>query len=261
MALYNYPQSSCPCYNCDKKKYKFAQGTPSNLSIPFCITPDLYECYDGYIFKKSIEPTRKDQKNDYINNQVTDQYNNTPGFGRIETCLNSCPKYSYLSSDPRLTVAVRGIRMPLDRPPLDSSVPLKDIYKDELTNYGQDYQTYKDIGAGQILYYTGKDREDAYYEPLFDKQAHSVGVLYKDPMDNIKPHYDRIPIGKQPNPSTDTKNNLDGYGLSWLRDSQNQRQNILASQMAKINQQRWEPRWTNIQDNATQTIPVAYNCN
>jgi hypothetical protein len=223
--LHRYPQSSCPCWECDKKKYHLDKGPPSNLSIPYCLTPDIYDCYNEYIFKE----------------------NNTPGFGLVETCVSSCPKYSYLSADPRLSVPVRGIRVPIDKPPLDSTILLKDIYNDDLKNYGQNYNTYSDINAGQIMYYTTKSLEDAYNEPVFNGLANTVGVLYKDPMDNIKPHYERFPVGKQNNPMTESRcdMDLDGYGLSWLKDSSNQRQDLISKQMSTINQQRWAPRWNN----------------
>ena len=241
-----YPQSSCPCYKCNKKIYNaLEKGTPSNISIPYCKTPKLYDCYNGYVFKNKIEPQQKEGTK-YINPQIMDQYNNTPGFGKVETNCESCPTYSYLSADPRLTSDVRGIRMPIDRPPMDSTVRLDKIYENKLAKYGQDYDTYKDINAGQIMYYISRDREDVLYEPLFNSKAQTIGTLYKDPMDNMKPNYDRIPIGKQSNPMTTPYCDDNEYSLSWMKDTQDHRQDLLSLQMrGNINQTRWSPRWTN----------------
>lgn len=253
-------QSSCDCYKCNKNNYTLPTGTPSNLSVPHCIVPDLYECHSTHIFKRNIEPNNI-SGTVWLNPQVLDQTNDTYGFGKVAPCGKACPT-SYTSMDPRLKVPVRGMQISLDRPPFDSSVPLNQLNdKKELDNYGQKYNTYSDIEAGQVSYFINKERQDPFYSPLFEKQAHSIGDLYKDPMDNMKPHYSRIPIGIQQNPATNLQCDARGeYGLSWIRDSQDHRQDLLASQMAKINQERWAPRWTNIQQNVKQSVPIAYNC-
>lgn len=59
----------------------------------------------------------------------------------------------------------------------------------------------------------------------------------------MKPRYERKPLTCTSHLNT-TRNNYSG-GLSWIEDSQEFREDIISKQMAKNNQQRWEPRWTN----------------
>lgn len=245
--IYNYPKSSCACYKCTKDKYRKPCGVPTNLGVPGCNFSGYYNCYRTKIFKNQVEPTKK-YGLEIINPQIITEQSD-PSFDAIDskTCPNSsCYGTTYSNSDPRLFNAAGGTWLQLDRPPLNSSHSINTLSTDKsLDCYGKNYRTYSDINAGQILYYNSKDREDAYYEPLFSTPADVVGYMYKDPMDNIRPQYTRIPIEKY-DPITDSNCDYGSDCLSWMRDSQFQRQDILAKQMAPINEQRWEPRWTNV---------------
>jgi len=150
----------------------------------------------------------------------------------------------YVSSwDPRLYSATHGDYITLDKPPLESKVPLNEIYNKNLKNYGQNYRTYSDVNAGNVLYYVDKSREDPYYSPLFAQPARVGTVVYKDPMGAMKPEYPRIVKNSEliGNDQCDTE----GYCLTWMRDTQKFREDILSGIMAPINQQRWSPRWAN----------------
>ena len=244
----NYPKSSCACYRCTEDSYRIPKGVPTNMSVQGCIFSDYYDCFRTRVFKNQIEPQIK-HGIDYINPSVMSSDKMDPTFQTINSkdCpTSSCPGTSYLNSDPRLFNAAAGTWLQLDRPPLNSSIKLNTLNNTQNLNcYGQNYRTYSDVDAGQILYYTSKDREDAFYEPLFSSKAHSIGVVYQDPMTNIKPMYVRVPVDERENPMT----NKETYGndcLSWMKDSQDHRQDLLARQMAVRNQQRWSPRWTNV---------------
>jgi len=201
-----------------------------------------YRCSDKFVFKKRIEP-RGEVGYENINPGVFEN-SYDKSFQRVECPDNKggC-KNVYASTDPRLISPMHGGQiLTLDRPPVSSDIKLKNIYTDKnLLNYGKNYRTYSDINSGQIMYYTDKSRQDVFYEPNFSSSATAIGTLYKDPMGAIKPQYDRVPL--KCNDSLDTDMNRYEGGLSWIQDSSNHRQDLLALQMRKHNEQRWMPRW------------------
>jgi len=145
--------------------------------------------------------------------------------------------------DPRLLNVAGPSRLLLDRPPMNSTPKLNTLSNDKsLDLYGQGYKSYKDVNAGQVIYYMDSSREDAFYEPIFSTKAETVGIMYKDPMGNMKPQYERI-VERECN-GQKTGCEYDSC-LSFLEDTQIHREDILASQMRKRNEQRYEPRWTN----------------
>jgi hypothetical protein len=245
--IQNYPKSSCACYECDKNKYNLSHGVPTNMSVRGCKFSPSYDCQTTRVFKEQQEPSNQ-RGGFFLNPAVIADNKFATGFKpiNVRTCpKSSCNGTTYLNSDPRLYNAAGPSWLQLDRPPLDSSVKLSTLHDDKTLNcYGQNYKSYADVNAGQVLYYISKDREDAFYEPLFSKKATSVGIMYKDPMGSMKPHYNRIPEGNY-NPISDNPCDVKGeFGLSWMKDSQFHREDLLARQMQKINQTRFEPRWT-----------------
>lgn len=250
--VYDYPKSSCQCYNCNYNKYDGSEkGVPSSISVRDCSVPQYYECYDRREFKSNIEPTNNSGY-EYLNPQVSQNLfsrdfqkfscegNKSQQDDRFANCNTV-----YASSDPRLIDVPRSEIMPLDRPPYDSAIKLNEIYTDpKLRNYGKGYRTYSDIYAGQISYYVNRSQEDAFYEPNFTTSSQMIGTLYKDPMGSIKPQYDIYPLTCN-NPITSHNDNYEGE-LSWIQDSQFHRQDLMAKQMRTRNQTLWQPRWTNI---------------
>jgi len=248
--VYIYPQSSCTCYNCTtNKKYesvKNTNGKPSNLSVRGCSVPSHFDCYNRKYVGTNTQPKdSQEMKINYINPQAYTQ-NYAKSFMAVDCkepdACRQCPNPQYGSWDPRTWSATRNQYITFETPPLDGSIKLKDIYNDNLKGYGQNYQTYSDINAGQIVYYVDKSREDAYYRPLFNENVQVDTLVYKDPMDAMKPEYPRVTPYK--NPITDESCNYGEYCLSFIKDTNMFREDILASNMVKINQQRWMPRWS-----------------
>ena len=243
IADYDYPKSSCDCYQCKTKEYPpISNDHPSSLSISGCEIPEVFTCYDSAPFSGvSIQPT---QKSGYtiLNPQVTTD-NYAPGFRTSHCNVPGCPKTQYVSNDPRLISSLHnGQVLHLDRPPTDGAVPINETMTDtSLDGYGQNYKSYSDINAGYITYYVDKSMEDPYYLPLFGTSASTQSVLYKDPMGSFKPEYTRTPLTST-NPVGPTRSHYQGC-LSWIEDSTNHREDLLSKQMSKINEQRWEPRW------------------
>lgn len=254
--IQDYPKSSCSCYMCaDHLEYhNNKSGTPSNMSIRNCKIPAMYECYNNNLFRSDIEPQNK-KGYTIINPQViTNNFANN--FDRIN-CLNTCPNVQYISKDPRLVSPLHGGQiMTLDRPPLDGTDKLTDVYTDKSLNYyGRGYKTYSDINAGQIVYYNNHEYEDPLFFPNFTKSAYVSGKLYRDPMGSFKSEYHRKPVTH--NNHLDTKNR--SYDeLSWIQDSTEQREDLMARQMAIRFQQRWEPRWYGYTNSSN---PVNHNEN
>jgi hypothetical protein len=197
--------------------------------------------FDGKPFREDIEPVVKSGKT-YINPQVITQKYATD-FNRISINSNYCPKIQYTSPDPRLiSAAHNGQVLTLSTPPISGDVNLNTLLDDtNLDHYGQRYKSYRDVNAGQILYHIDKSREDPFNYPNFTTSATATGVVYKDPMGGIKPKYTRTPLIEN-NHLGPTRDNYEG-GFSWMEDSSNFRQDIMALQMRKYNQERYAPRW------------------
>lgn len=171
---------------------------------------------------KSVQPTKETGIIDLNNLRRACEFKpiKTPN-------INTCNKVSYISNDPRLRDPRRGGDVyPVSIPPLDGSQPFVP------SDYRNNYNNYSDVRSGQINYYIDKSIENAYYNPVFVNNRKVNGQVYVDPMNNEKPHYYR---------QCKFFDESDGYNLSWLRDTQEQREDIIASQMAKNNQSRYEP--------------------
>jgi hypothetical protein len=194
-------------------------------------------------------PTTSGHQPDY---QSGDVWLNPDAWGNI-TAVNEfhkieCPNNTsqcrtvYASTDPRLLDPLLAQNLTLDRPPLDSTVALKDVYTDPtLEEYGKTYyKTYSDINAGQILYYVDKSIADPFFSPIFAIPAETRGGVFKDPMGGMKPQYDRTPLAHQ-NPVNTKTNNYNG--LSWIDESNEHREDLMSRQMWRRNQESWSARW------------------
>lgn len=234
-------KTSCSCTTCIFDNQNI--GLPSNRSVRGC---DLdFGCSDRKLFKSNIEPT--------YNNGYTilnkDVYNSkySKDFSEIQ-CKNShsCSSNQYVSNDPRLISVVHsGQVQTLDRPPLNGHIQQKDIsLNTELDYYGKNYTTYADVNGGYVTYYISKAIADPFCSPNYENPSRMYGTLYKDPMGAIKPQYDRVPI--KCNDRFDSKTNYYKTGLSFLEDSQEHREDMMARQTRKPNETRWDTRWENL---------------
>ena len=191
-----------------------------------------------FTFKEQFEPNNKKDfillnPRTYSNLYAKDFYKSN------ENCDNS-----YTSTDPRLiSIFHNGQQLELDRPPMDGSMKMKDIYNPELNNYGKPvYKNYKDINAGQIMYYIDRSIEDTLHKPLFNNPALIDGELYTDPMSSTYPEYRRIPVSNEN--VLNTKNRLYSDGLSSLSDTNEFREDIINLQMRPQNRVNYAYRNT-----------------
>ena len=227
--IYNYPKSFCNyTLPCQTETVNPNKGTPSNLAISNCNIPCFFNNNNSLSFKTDIQPDNTKKGFEYYNPQcITNKYS---------TDFQKLDDNTFYSPDPRLVDVPRSIQTNLDTPPIVGNVRLSEIYNID-KNYGKGYNTYSSVNAGQILYYNDKSIEDPFYYPNFVDKAVINSYLYQDPMSSIKPHYKRDPIKGCSNVKC-----YDGGCLSSIDDTQGFREDIMATQMSQINQQRWTNR-------------------
>lgn len=203
--IYDYPKTSC-IKSCDQTYPFYIQNTPNNLVF---LNPDVIS---------------------------DDKFNNTYNKINVKNCPRSaCNGVTYLNSDPRLYNAAAGTWLQLDRPPLYSTLKLNDIPHDKSLNcYGKSYNSYADVNTGQILYYTDRNSKDLNFPSTTTASCN----MYTSPMSTSKPYLD-LTSKQDYNPITDDTCDVTGsYCLSWIRDSQFQRDDILAFKMRGLNANR-----------------------
>ena len=140
-----------------------------------------------------------------------------------------------MKADARLYDARHSYFMQLD------SSPIQVVYDQindnisgnpKLTGYGKNYTGYGNVTGGQIQYYIDKESSEPFYSPVYGTKAKSIGTTYRDPMDSVKPHYDRE------YPSYGEFQ--DGTCLSFLDDTTKFRDDIISRQQRVHNQQKFE---------------------
>lgn len=238
--IYMYPKTSCNCFQCTNEDHQHSSGVPTNLAVRDCHISSSYECRNRRVVGSHESVVKKTGMTPINPQAYHNQY--ATNFDKIR-CNDTRPPTQYSSWDPRLYSASHNQYITFDNPPLDSTVKLNEVYDKKLEGYGKGYRTYSDINSGNILYYNNASREDPYYSPLFTESANVETVVYKDPMGGMRTEYPRTVV--QSKLVGDNNCDNDGFCLSWMRDSTRHREDILTGQMAKINSQRWMPRWVN----------------
>lgn len=224
----------------------------SNLSVENC---NMYmsNCGHGYIFKEDIEPnqglckTCYDAQYEYLNPHVwTSNYAKDFKKSDCGPChQGQCGSLKstgtgWISTDPRLvSTGHNGQLLFLDRPPLDGCISEKEVYTDKSPSTGVFYNNYQDIDKGQIVYYTDKSLEDAFFYPVYTLPKHTQGSLYISPMDTVQPIYTR-----EPGVKIESKGGSYTGCLSWMQDSLEQREDIISRQQLKNNGQKYITRWS-----------------
>jgi len=105
-------------------------------------------------------------------------------------------------------------------------------YKDGDKFKPQTYNYYYDIKGGQIEYHPYRRTViDNFKNPNFINEAYIKSNVYQDPMGSIKPQYERY----------ETKNKVVVDQLTWMMDSNEWREQLMARQMRKDNETRYDP--------------------
>lgn len=165
---------------------------------------------------------------------------NTPTYTYLNTIGDQSPyfvktdngKYRSIIADSRLVDERHSYNMLLNERP---SQFVYDKFNDNvsgnpsLKNYGKNYTSYSDVTGGQIRYYIDKDLSEPFFNPVYGMTSKSTGMVYKDPMDNLVPSYNK-------EYSTDLIEN----GLSFINDTTKFRDDIISRQQRINNSQRYE---------------------
>lgn len=274
--VYSYP---CP-YNSSSdtrdpkdptRLKKMLQTAPrSSHAAPGCSWKSLQHDRNA-VFRREEEPTLNEDRvyrdpRDDDQQQQQQQQQHAPWMSATvqgKIYLNPSPKHNAKSpgfsvckqtacggnavywdpSDPRLYDTVRALPMFLSEVPSTTSSQMShdELYSQEINDYGKQSLTYEGITSGQETFYIDKSLAGPFPFPVFSSSAEVTGKLFVDPMWNVKPHYTRVPI--IPNASMQRNPTIDGECLSEIRDTNAFRENILASQMAVRNQQKYSARY------------------
>lgn len=227
--------SFCNCFNIIEPNVDINAGTPTNLSVANCNIPQF--CSNNIIpFKTETAPVEKVGFQLY---NPQSRMNFAPGYTKVTNGVG------YQGTDPRLIDVARGGQvMILDVPPQSHEIDLSCIYNNSLKNYGDDYKTYTDVSYGDVLYYNDVSIEKPFFSPVFVNPSTVKGELMQTPMSSLEPQYKRFTQRENALITKRPKGSYGESGLSFIHDSQEQREDIISKQMSQINKQRWAPRWT-----------------
>jgi hypothetical protein len=134
-------------------------------------------------------------------------------------------------ADARLFNSAHNQYTQLDSTPIQV---VYDLINDNISNnpklkdYGKNYTDYKSVTGGQIQYYVDREFSEPFYSPIYGTRAKSTGTMYKDPMDSVKPHFDR----EYP----EFAMYRDGTCLSYVDDTTKFRDDIISRQQRVNNQ-------------------------
>lgn len=202
MNLDTYP--SCVC-----DKQQFTRFRVSEEPVKSCVYPST-----------PIKLNKLDMKRD-------------PSFYPVDP--NDLSK-GYTAQDARLVDAPRGIRMALNEPPYTDKIDLSTIYDENPEDEGEELwagRDYTKVHRGQIQYYLDCQLADTMYRPVYDIPSKVTASMWCDPMNNIKPQFDREPINPEEKYSC----------LSSISDSTHHMEDIMAHQQQRYDKTRWSTIW------------------
>jgi hypothetical protein len=150
-----------------------------------------------------------------------------PGYGT--------PVYT-ADCDARIYNAMSGQLLKFSEPPyVARGVELGDLYK-ENNDYGNNYKSYENIDAGQIVYYVPEQSRSAFQSPNFVINTNTVSSVRKDPMGGLIPEYEQTPV-------TNGIRNISNY--QDTRDTLKHRESILGGLMYGMNKRNYGVMWEN----------------
>jgi len=203
--------------------YQSENGNKNGIRPPYpAVRVKVHPIESGY-------QTECDDKGRYVRMNVLNSWDTD--FEKVpcisQSARDVCNKVAFVSQDPRLVSSAHsGQRLALDNIPLNGKVQIWDT--PYIAGYkAASYDSFSDIHGGQNTYYYNKDLAVPFISELFIQPGLVVKEDYVDPMDSYKPHYCRA--------SMDNKN-----CLSWIRDSQFHREDLMSKQIWNRNQTNYE---------------------
>lgn len=240
-----YPKSSCYCTECPVEPSpqqwphdSFTDGLENNLGLLNCDQLDVIQNCNSVssVGKVAKMPNPWLEKDNYRILNPNFGLGIAPGFYKNPNGNCDCPQTAgkdpgVTSFDPRLVYPIRGpIPLALDKPPYTGNVLLKDIYEDDLTNYGKNYTNYRDIRGGQLMYYQDLDLTPPYFMPVNTVRSSVRTEVLKTPMGGLWPQYPKTPL---------TKKSEYLSPQQFTRDTVTWREEISALQSSKMNRQNY----------------------
>lgn len=159
----------------------------------------------------------------------------------LNTLSSETPMYHPTSfhrddKDPRLMNPLRGEHLKLDSKPRDGFVDSYHVYAPHPNTTG--FASYPDLAGGDLKYSCSYLLANPFHAPIFT-QSHKVqGVIYKDPMDGIRPQYNFkhiVPYDKN-NPLSHP-----GQHLSDITEGNRFREELISRQSRRRNEERYNP--------------------
>lgn len=218
--------------------------TTTNISVPNC---DFKNDYNNQIFNYSKTPQNEVGYKILNPKSVKNKFKSS--FDRI----NNNGYHGYIAKPPDGSIKSNmhdGQYTIVDVPYRDSGIDLSELdkvyTKEFLNEYNTGFKNYKDIQGGDILYYVDKRNEQPFYSPVFSESSNfnTTSFMYKDPMGGMVPQY----VRKSNNPTNKITDKIDSSSLSWIQDSNEYREDFLSRQIQKLNKNRWDARWINVED-------------
>jgi len=245
-----YPKTSCECSECPQTNNLplwpargAKEGDINNLGLSSCSQVGEISSCGPISYVRSTKGPNPWTKNPYTILNPNFGLEQAPGFFKTDPDCNcgcdygcdcKCPtdkRVVVSSNDSRLISPLRGsAHQDLDRPPWTGNVRLKDIYDEKYTNYGKNYTNYKDIHAGQIMYYLDKDIDPPFSLPVYTIRSNVQTDVFKTPMGGLWPQYAKVPT---------TQNSRYVSPQQFTRDTVYQREDIMALQQARHNRERY----------------------
>ncbi|MBL4898451.1 MAG: hypothetical protein JKX76_02260 [Colwellia sp.] len=229
-----YRQSNCNLGNDDPRRatHTAINSPKTNYGVSAYNTTKPYGCVSSVTYATEQQPRLfNDSDSEYQRIILNKKIGLTSSSDFYQLPGGTYAAYR----DPRLIDNRTGIYQDLDQPPLVGTVPEDQIYSDELTDYGKNYNTYSDITAGQIQYYYSKDIAAAYSTPNFSLPANVEKQIFIDPMDQINPRYNRQVLLP----------NAKNIGCNQeARDTVLHREDLMSKQMARRNETDWQARYS-----------------
>jgi hypothetical protein len=230
----------------------------TNVSFPFCkYDPDNYE-NRSFLAPTMCRPTQRNPTASWrgvdgslpscgyqtLNPQLY-QNNAACDFCPVEKKNNPCQRTrGFTAEDARLKQPRTGnIPLVLNTTPMDMSVMEDKVYSSELNKWTTGFKRYSEMDQGQITYYLDANIAGPFHNPLYENNADVSGYVEVNPMNSIQPRYVRKPTKCRNCLETAACKCSYNGGLSWIEDSNEQREDIMASQMGKANREKWSARW------------------
>lgn len=224
----SYPKTSCECSECSSETPLWpAINTPktstNNLGLSTCKQLNqISNCNNSSLIGMTKEPNPWTK-------QPYEVLNSNFGLTKADGFFRTTDDCTVTAVDPRLVNPMYGASpLQLNRAPYTGDVRLNEIYTEKLDNYGQNYTNYKDVNAGQIVYYVDNDISDTLSLPNFTIRSDVKNTMFKTPMGGLWPTYEATPF---------TKDNTYVSPQQFTRDTVFQREDIMSRQMAKMNRQ------------------------